>query len=308
MAARILPKNPLLLLALAALALAPAAGFADGVAEPKPPPVSSAPPPQPHANAPAACSGDAPLGQIVSVSGGAHAQAPGGASRALACDDGLRACEELVTDPGASVGFLSGDVLVRVGGGSRVALAGTEGAPDLFVHQGTVRATDGRKAGAAPVRLATRELAASASGADTELVAGPPSRLCTYDGSAAVEAGAASRTVRAGQCLAAEGGGVASAGAAGDAAQGLEAPGFCAYAVALTDSLAPGDVAAPPPDIFPGGRPAGDVVRQPCDKPGAGCGGGGHERFDDPDPIPGCGAPGVDCGGGKPGKPGKIRD
>jgi len=242
----------------------------------------------------------------------ARVQAPGGASRSLACDDGLRACEELVTDPGASVGFLSGDVLVRVGGGSRVALAGTEGAPDLFVHSGTVRATDGRKAGAAPVRLTTRDLAASASGADTELTAGPgPSRLCAYDGSAAIEAGAASRTVGAGQCLAAEGGGVASAGAVADAAQGLEAPGFCSYAVALTDSLAPGDVAAPPAEVFPGGGPAGDVVRQPCDKPGAGCGKSAESRFDDPDPVPGCGAPGVDCGGkggGKPGKGGKGGD
>jgi len=313
MAARNPKQNWLPLLALALAAAAPAPSFADGVAEPKPPPVSAAPPPAPHDNAPAACTGDAPVGQVVAVSGAAHAQAPGQAPRALACDDGLRACEELVTEPGASLGFLSGDVLVRVGGGSRVALAGTEGAPDLFVHQGTVRATDGRRASTAPVRLTTRDLAASATGADAELSAGAgPSHLCTYAGSSAVEAGASSRTVGAGQCLAAERGGVASFAASGEPSLGLEAPGFCSYEVALDDSLTPGDVAAPPLDFFPGGNPANDVARSPCDQPGSSCSGRKAEAFDDPDPVPGCG-PGVDCGGGKDGgrkagKGGKGRD
>jgi hypothetical protein len=291
----------LLLLAIGlAVCLAPTPGLADGVEEPAPPSVSAAPPPlAPQANAPAPCEGNAPVGQVVAVSGAAHAQAPGQAPRSLACDDALRACEELVTEPGASLGFLSGDVLVRVGGGSRVSLGGSEGAPDLFVHQGSVRSTDGRPAGAAPVRLVTRDLAASATGADAELEAGAgaPSRLCAYDGSAAVEAGAASHTLAAGQCLAAEGGGVTRFAAAGAPALGLAGPGFCAYEVALDDSLTPGDVAAPPPDVFPGGDPAGDAPRDPCDKPGASCVGGGADRFDDPDPVPGCDAPGVDCDG-----------
>jgi hypothetical protein len=253
----------------------------------------------PRDNTPGPCVGDAQVGQVVAVSGAAHAHAPGQAPRSLACDDALRACEEIVTEPGASLGFLSGDVLVRVGGGSRVALAGSEGAPDLFVHNGSVRSTDGRSAGAAPVKLATRDLAASASGADAELSAGAagPSRLCAYAGSSVVEAGASSRTLGAGQCLAAERGGVASFAAAGDPALGLEGPGFCAYEVALDDTLSPGDVAAPPLDVFPGGDPADDVPRDACDVPGAGCNGGGADRFDDPDPEPGCGAPGVDCGG-----------
>jgi hypothetical protein len=298
------PKQSLLAIALAAAALAPSASFADGVAEPAPPPVSAAPPPAPRENAPGPCVGDAPVGQVVAVSGAAHAHAPGQAPRSLACDDALRACEEIVTEPGASLGFLSGDVLVRVGGGSRVALRGSEGAPDLFVHNGSVRSTDGRSAGAAPVRLTTRDLAASAVGADAELdtSASGPSRLCAYDGSAVVEAGASSRTVGAGQCLAAQGGGVASFAAAGDPSLGLDAPGFCAFEVALDDSLAPGDVAAPPVAIFPGGDPAGDIRRDPCDEPGAGCnGGGGGIEFDDPDPVPG--------GGGSGGEgPGDIFD
>ena len=138
------PKLSLLAIALTAAALAPSAALADGVAEPARPPVSAAPPPAPRANEPGPCVGDAPVGQVVAVSGGAHAQAPGQASRSIACDDALRACEELVTEPGGSLAFLSGDVLVRVGGGSRVALAGSEGAPHLFVHNGSVRTTDGR--------------------------------------------------------------------------------------------------------------------------------------------------------------------
>ncbi len=295
--------------ALAALLAAPSPAFCDGATEPSPPPVSAAPPPPaPRAFAPAECVGDAPIGQVVSVSGAATAQSPGQAPRTLACDDALRTCEEIVTAPGANLGFLSGDVLVRVGGDARVTLAGAEGAPNLFVHQGTVRSTDGRSASAAPVKLASRDLAASASGADAELAVGAagPSRLCTYVGSAAVEAGAASRTLAAGQCLAAEGGGVATFAAAGEPALGLEAPGFCAFEVALDSSLTPA-VAAPPGDFFPGGDPADDVPRDPCDEPGSGCNGGGNERFDDPDPVPGCDAPGVDCGGNGGGRNGRNR-
>jgi len=286
----------LLAIALSAALLAPVASFADGVAEPAPPPVSAAPPPAPRENSPGPCVGDAPVGQVVAVSGAATS---GG--RSLACDDGL-ACEEVVTGPGASLSLLSGDVLVRVGPDSRVTIAGSEGAPDLFVHKGSVRSTDARKAGAAPVRLTTRDLAASASGADAELATGAgPSRLCAYEGSAVVEAGASSRTVGAGQCLAAQGGGVASFAAAGEPSLGQGAPGFCAFEVALDDSLAPGDVAAPPVAIFPGGDPASDIQRDPCDEPGAGCNGGGGIEFDDPDPTPGGG------GGGGEG-PGDIFD
>ena len=110
-----------------------------------------------------------------------------------------------------------------------------------------------------------------------------------------------SRTLGAGQCLAAQGGGVASFAAAGDPSLGLEAPGFCSFEVALDDSLSPGDVAAPPLDLFPGGDPAADMPRDPCDEPGSGCNPTQRRRrpgFDDPDPVPGCGAPGVDCDGG----------
>jgi len=285
--------------AFAALGVAlavPAPMFGDGVEEPTPPPVSAAPPPAPRANEPGPCVGDAPVGQVVAVTGQAEAHAPGQAPRTLACDDVLR-CGEVVTAPGASLGFLSGDVLVRVGGDSQVALNGSEGAPELFVKRGTVRSTDARSAGAAPVRLATRDLAASASGADVELArsAAGPSRLCAYDGSAAVDAGPSARTLGAGQCLATQGGGSASFASAGDPSLGLDAPGFCSFEVALDDQLAPGDVAAPPMFLFPGGDPADDIVRDPCDRPGSGC--NADFSFDDPDPVPGCGAPGVSCGG-----------
>jgi hypothetical protein len=304
--ANLRPLRTLSLLAVSLAAFAPGAAFADGVEEPRPPPVSAAPRPAPRANEPGPCVGDAAVGQVVAVAGAAYARAPGRADRALACDDPLRACEELVTTPGSSVAFLSGDVLVRVGGGSRVALDGAEGAPNLFLHDGSVRSTDGGAAGAAPVRLVTRDIAASASAADAELAAGGarPAQLCAFEGSAVVEAGAASRTLPAGQCFAAQSGGVASFAAGGAPSLGLEAPGFCAFAVALDDSLAPGDVAARPLDVFPGGEPSDDVPRDPCDEPGAGCNGGDGigERFDDPEPVPGCDAPGVDCGGGKPGK------
>jgi hypothetical protein len=302
--------------ALAGAALAvPAPVFGDGVEEPTPPPVSAAPPPVPRAYEPGPCLGNETIGVVVAVSGSAQAVAPGGAPRALACDDPL-VCEEIVTAPGASLSFVSGEVLVRVGGDSRVGLNGSPGAPELFVERGAVRSTDARSAGAAPVRLAARDLAASAAGADLELEArAAGSRVCAYDGSAAVDAGPRARTLAAGRCLASEGGGLASFAAA-EPSLGLEPAGFCAFEVALDDSLTPGDVAAPELFAFPGGDPASDIPRDPCDVPGSGCsarpnsepappppppppppGGPGGDIFDDPDPVPGCDVPGVSCGG-----------
>ena len=280
----------------------PAPVFGDGVEEPTPPPVSAAPPPAPRAYAPGPCVPGAPIGLVVAVSGSVEAVAPGQAPRTLACDDPLR-CEEMVTAPGASFSFVSGDVLVRVGGDSRISLNGSEGAPEVFVERGAVRTTDGSKAGAAPTRLAARELAASASGADLELQASDagPTRLCVYDGSAAVDAGPSARKLAAGQCLAVQGGGVVSFAAA-DPSVGLDAPGFCSFEVALDDQLTPGDVAAPELFAFPAGDPASDLSRDPCDDPGSGCtggvpgpSGGGEIPFDDPDPVPGCDVPGVSC-------------
>lgn len=265
----IAPPYPLsgLAIALAASLSVPSPAFCDRAVELTPPPVSAAPPaPAPRAYAPAACVGGAKVGVVVAVSGAVHVQAPGQPPRSLACDAALNACEEIVTAPGASLALLSGDVLVRVGGAARVALAGAEGAPNLFVQRGALRSTDGRSAGAAPVRLGSRDLAASASGADVEFeskLAGP-SRLCAYAGSAAVKAGATSRTLGAGQCLAAQGGGVATFDAAEEPSPGLGADGFCAFEVALDDSLTPGAVAAPPLDPVSG-----------CDSPGVDCDGEG---------------------------------
>jgi hypothetical protein len=295
------PWKPSLAAAVLGATLAtPAPLLADGVEEPTPPPVSAAPPPAPRAFGPAPCAGDQVIGRVVAVSGTAQAVAPGAAPRALGCDGPL-VCEEIVTAPGASLQIVSGEVLVRIGGDARVALNGSEGAPELFVQRGAVRTTDARRPGAAPLRLAARELAASASGADLELSAGGASgaaagaRLCAYDGSAAVDAGPEARRLGAGQCLVAGEGGLVGF-AASEPAVGLAAPGFCSFEVALEDHLTPGDVAAPELFAFPGGEPASDIPRDPCDEPGSGCNRGRDFPFDDPDPVPGCDVPGVACG------------
>jgi hypothetical protein len=216
-------------------------------------------------------------------------------------------CEEIVTGPGASLAFLSGDVLVRVGSDSRVSLDGSEGTPELFVHQGSVRTTDARAESAAPARLVAHDLSASASGADLELTtaAASASQLCSFDGTASVDAGPSARTLRPGECLSSEAGALTGS-AAGGPSVGLGDPGFCGFAVALDDHLAPGDVAAPGGFAFPAFAPAGDLVRDPCDQPGSGCsgapgltGGGGSDGgpipFEDPNPVPGCDVPGVSC-------------
>ena len=274
--------HPLSLLALAASLIAPSSALCGSAVEPAPPP--------------AACVGDARVGLVVAVSGAVYAHAPGEPPRGLACDAVLSACEEIMTAPGASLAFLAGDVLVLVGGDARVALAGREAAPKLFVQHGALRSTDGRRTGATPVGIGSRDLAASGSGADVEIEASAtgPSRLCSYAGRTAVHVGAASRTLGSGECLAAQGGGVVTFAAERGPELGLEAAGFCAFDVALDDSLTPGDVAAPP---LPAGAPDASVPSDSCDGPGAGCSTGKGDVFDDPDPVPGCDSPGAECGG-----------
>ena len=124
-------------------------------------------------------------------------------SRTLGCDDPLH-CEEIVTGPGSSLSFLSGDVLVRMGSDSRVSLDGSEGTPELFVHRGAVRMTDARGATAAPARLVAHDLSASSEGAELELTSASDSaeQLCTFDDTDSVDDGPSAHTLRAGECLA----------------------------------------------------------------------------------------------------------
>ncbi|MEN8161511.1 MAG: hypothetical protein ABFS41_15690 [Myxococcota bacterium] len=279
---------------LGAALLLPAPVLAGGEGEPTPPPVSAAPPPAPRALAPTACKSDAPIGQVIAFTGTAEAAAPGQAPRALGCDDPV-ACEEIVTSADGSLAFLSGDVLVHVGPDARVGLDGSEGAPELFVHQGSVRTTDARSADAAPTRLSARDLSASAAGADLELTTADAaaSQVCAFDGEASVDAGPSASTLRAGECFAADAGALATTAAAGPTV-GVGNPGICGYAVALDDHLTPGDVAAPGLFSFPAFAPAGDLVRDPCDDPGSGCLGRNPVPFDDPDPTLTC-PPGAQC-------------
>jgi hypothetical protein len=280
---------------LGAAFLLPAPGWAGGEGEPTPPPVSAAPPPAPRDHAPGPCQTDAPIGQVIAFTGTARAAAPGQAPRALGCDDPV-ACEEIVTSADGSLAFLSGDVLVHVGPGARIGLDGSEGAPEVFVHEGSVRTTDARSGDAAPVRLAARDLSASAAGAELELATAEAaaSRICAFDGEASVDAGPSAATLRAGECFAADGGALATTAAAGPSV-GVGNPGICGYAVALDEHLLPSDVAAPDLFSFPAFAPAGDLVRDPCDDPGSGCIGRNPIPFNDPDPNPGCGVPGVEC-------------
>jgi hypothetical protein len=188
---------------------------------------------------PGACTGDARIGPVVALSGDAAAVAAGQPPRALGCNAVLRACEEIVTAPGASLAFLAGDVLVRLGPDAHVRVSGSASAPALFVVRGAVRSTDGSGRAAESVRLRSRELAAVAASADTELEARPadgPTRLCAYAGEATVAVGESSRRVAAGHCLAAKGGGVATFAAPGEPALGREAAGFCGVEVAGSGS------------------------------------------------------------------------
>jgi hypothetical protein len=180
------------------------------------------------------CTGGARIGPVVALRGEASVRAPGGESRRLACDDVIRACDEVVTAPGASLALFADDVLVRLGPDAGVVVSGSAAAPVLFVARGAVRSTEGSAWPAESVQLRSRELTAVAAGADAELEvrpAGGPTRLCAYTGEAAVTVGENARRVAAGQCLAAKGGGVATFAAPGEPVLGLETAGFCSVDV-----------------------------------------------------------------------------
>jgi len=136
----------------------------------------------------AAAAEPAVVGQVVSVSGTAYAQAPGGARRVLACGEAIRAGDLVTTAEDGRVGVMAGDVYAQIDSSSvaRFELAADK-EPDVALQKGRARLFGSSADAAARHHLETPQASASTSsaGGDTEGYvlaekAGAYSMLCEW--------------------------------------------------------------------------------------------------------------------------------
>ncbi len=225
---------------------------------------------------PPECTATGDVGQLVAVSGAVHARTADGRLRSLACDDVLRACETLVTSPGARAGLLAQDVYAEVTPDTRVRVGLREGLPEFYVQSGGVRLVDAREGGGAPLEVGTPHGSGRATGADSEWWVrfeggAGETRVCAHERDVALQPlSGAGGTAAAGRCAVLDTGGVHLAEGA-DPTIAIAAALTCDFDVA--GELSPTDVAAPPFGFgaFPDVLAADAFQRSPCDDPGSGC-------------------------------------
>jgi hypothetical protein len=136
----------------------------------------------------AAAAEPAAVGQVVSVSGTAYAETPGGARRALACGDTVRVGDLITTGEDGRVGVLASDVYAQIDSSSsaRFDLA-ADREPDVALQKGRARLFGSATDAAARHHLETPQASSSTSsaGGDTEAYvlsekAGAYSMLCEW--------------------------------------------------------------------------------------------------------------------------------
>ncbi len=279
-------------LVVATLALAPIGALADGSGAVREPHASEAPKSRDAERG--ACEPSGPLARVASVQGDVRAVGPDGSSRALACDDVVNACEDVVTGPGASAGLVIDDAIVQIGPDAQVELSARP-APELAVERGAARVVDGRDEAAQRVQLYAPGVSASTGRGDAELVReGDVVRVCAHDEPLVVMAQDGAKTVPAGSCLETKVLGGFTIVPAGAPTVALGAMGACPFYVATVPTTVP-PVSSPPP-TGPGIDPFDPPGRDSCDDPGSGCR-ALCEICEDPDPDTDCGFPGSSCGG-----------
>lgn len=136
----------------------------------------------------AAAAKPAVVGHVVSVSGTAYAEAPGGARRALACGDAVRAGDVITTGEDGRVGVLADDVYTQIDSSSVARFdRAADQAPDVALQKGRARLFGSSTDAAARHHFETPQATSSTSsaGGDTEGYvlsekAGAYSMLCEW--------------------------------------------------------------------------------------------------------------------------------
>lgn len=265
---------------LMALALAPAAqaGGGAGIGPMGPHPAVSSGPPAAVNQPDLICDGSS-VAKVAGLSGSAQVQGPNGAVHPLGCDGAVRACETVITGPGAQVSLTQGGLFAQLGANSRVQIGGGSKGPSFFLHDGTLRVIDQRTGKVEPYLVTTPQAKARANGGDAQIQvlaqrAAATTQVCSEDARVSITGGKHHATVAPGMCSQAEATGLTSSPSTSPAMQ-LAGPMQCSFSVSdLADLFQPGSVAAPPMAAagFPTVGPASIVQRQPCDVPGAVCG------------------------------------
>lgn len=225
--------------------------------------------------------GRAPVARLASLAGEASAQAPGGASRPLACGDAVSAGERVVTGAGSSAGLLVGDVLAQLGAESAVTVGLThEATADLSLERGGLRIIDPRPGVVAvPARVAAlgAELRIAGNDAEARVVSsaqGDYALLCEWDAPLRVATAAGEAVAARGSCIVAKPG-EALAGATPQTTRIAALEGSCDPAPPLEPLThlepLPPTGAGPPGGAPPLPTPIARSPRSPCDNPGAAC-------------------------------------
>lgn len=136
----------------------------------------------------AAAAEPAVVGHVVSVSGTAYAEAPGGARHSLACGDAVRAGDLITTGEDGRVGVLADDVYAQIDSSSAARFdVAADHAPDVALQKGRARLFGSATDAAARHHFETPQASSSTSsaGGDTEGYvlsekAGAYSMLCEW--------------------------------------------------------------------------------------------------------------------------------
>lgn len=199
------------------------------------------------AGADRSCEGDPEqvVGHVVAKAGAVHAQSPDGEPRSLSCNDVIRACDTIITSPGARIGVLTGEVYAQVDMGSRLQIGSAGDQPSLMLRSGALRVIDARGTDAVAIPLSTPHLATRALGTDTELwvTDAGSTRLCNHLASLQVKGhqGGDSLDVAAG-CVESGGHGVSAQAPSSPSIDVQDTP---SCEVEIAGMFTPLDVAAP---------------------------------------------------------------
>ncbi|MDH3519825.1 MAG: hypothetical protein OEM49_05150 [Myxococcales bacterium] len=246
-------------------------------------------------------------GRVTAVEGTATAQQPAAQPRALRCGDPIYAGDRLVTEKGARLGMLVGDVLTHLSESSQLALNITNDAtPDARLEQGGVRLIDPRDSGALGY-LAALDARAEILGNDVEAYVfaekvGSYAMLCEWDTPLRVTRGAQQELAAPGNCVIAKKTEPLYVARAHDQRIPALAEQLCAIDPGALAALAgdparhlsPAAVAAAGPLAGGGSAGLGDrgpasldvLAPSPCDTPGSGCATGIPLSAAGPPPAP----------------------
>lgn len=225
-----------------------------------------------------------PVGEVVGVTGKVTAQRPGEGPRPLECGAPVFEGDLLATGAQATVGILADDLYLQAGEDTALEIGRTRGrvvAMDL--RAGQIRVIDPRDDGN-PATLAVAGTETRLTGGDTEAYVlrekvSTYGMVCDWDSPFEVRRGGERRRAEPGECVIAKPRDPLYTSSAHPQRMALAASEACQPTMeapimaALTPAVGPTGVVRTAG--FPAPFAVAELLRSPCDVPGADCGGAG---------------------------------